>query len=395
MSTKFRIKVSSPVAAAAFLMATSAIGPGFLTQTAVFTRQLLASFGFIILISILLDIGAQLNIWRIVTMRGKPAQEIVNDLLPGAGHVLTIMITLGGLAFNTGNLAGAGLGLSALVDMDVKFGALISAAIAISLFLAGNLLTWLDWFARLLGFLMIGLTCYVVFVSRPPAGEALFRSFVPERVDMTAILTLVGGTVGGYISFSGAHRLLDAGLRGSEHQPAVQRSAVMAILLASVMRVLLFLAALGAIYSGLQPGTDNPAAMVFRHSAGMVGYRIFGLVMWSAAISSVVGSAYTSVSFLRTLHPIFQTRQRWVLVIFVLISLTIFMLVGQPVNILVYAGALNGFILPFSLGMMLIAVSRRALVDDIRHPRWLYAAGWIVVLATGWMGIRAIVMLIG
>ena len=127
----------------------------------------------------------------------------------------------------------------------------------------------------------------------------------------------------------------------------------------------------------------------------MVGYRIFGLVMWSAAITSVVGSAYTSVSFLRTLHPIFQTRQRWVLVIFVLISLTIFMLVGQPVNILVYAGALNGFILPFSLGMMLIAVSRRALVDDIRHPRWLYAAGWIVVLATGWMGIRAIVMLIG
>jgi len=389
------IKVSSPIVAAAFLMATSAIGPGFLTQTAVFTRQLLTSFGFVILISILLDIGAQLNIWRIVTMRGKPAQEIVNDLLPGAGHLLTLMITLGGLAFNTGNLAGAGLGLSALFDLDVKVGAIVSAVIALSLFLSGNLLGWMDRFARVLGFLMIGLTCYVVFVSHPPVGEALYRSFVPERVDMTAILTLVGGTVGGYISFSGAHRLLDAGMRGSACQSDVRRSAVSAILLASVMRILLFLAALGAIYSGLQPGTENPAAMVFRHSAGMIGYRIFGLVMWSAAITSVVGSAYTTISFLRTMHPVIPAHQRLVLVVFVLISLTIFMWVGQPVNILVYAGALNGFILPFSLGMMLIAVRLSDASQLGRHPRWLTVAGWIVVLATGWMGVRAILLLIG
>lgn len=47
---------------AAFLMATSAIGPGFLTQTTHFTQQLAASFGFVILISIIIDIGAQLNI---------------------------------------------------------------------------------------------------------------------------------------------------------------------------------------------------------------------------------------------------------------------------------------------------------------------------------------------
>lgn len=389
------IKVSSPIVAAAFLMATSAIGPGFLTQTAVFTRQLLTSFGFVILISILLDIGAQLNIWRIVTMRGKPAQEIVNDLLPGAGHLLTLMITLGGLAFNTGNLAGAGLGLSALFDLDVKVGAIVSAVIALSLFLSGNLLGWIDRFARVLGFLMIGLTCYVVFVSHPPVGEALYRSFVPERVDMTAILTLVGGTVGGYISFSGAHRLLDAGMRGSACQSDVRRSAVSAILLASVMRILLFLAALGAIYSGLQPGTENPAAMVFRHSAGMIGYRIFGLVMWSAAITSVVGSAYTTISFLRTMHPVIPAHQRLVLVVFVLISLTIFMWVGQPVNILVYAGALNGFILPFSLGMMLMAVRLSDASQLSRHPRWLTVAGWIVVLATGWMGVRAILLLIG
>ncbi len=45
---------------AAFLMATSAIGPGFLTQTATFTGQYKASFGFVILISIILSAVASL-----------------------------------------------------------------------------------------------------------------------------------------------------------------------------------------------------------------------------------------------------------------------------------------------------------------------------------------------
>ena len=70
------MKKNSAILGAAFLMATSAIGPGFLTQTSLFTEQLLSSFGFVILISILLDIGAQLNIWRIITVSEKRAQDL-------------------------------------------------------------------------------------------------------------------------------------------------------------------------------------------------------------------------------------------------------------------------------------------------------------------------------
>ena len=42
---------ASVLIGAAFLMATSAIGPGFLTQTAVFTDKLKAAFAFAILVS--------------------------------------------------------------------------------------------------------------------------------------------------------------------------------------------------------------------------------------------------------------------------------------------------------------------------------------------------------
>ncbi len=121
---------SSALLGAAFLMATSAIGPGFLTQTTVFTQQLTAAFGFVILVSVLLDIGAQLNIWRILTVTEYRAQDLANALVPGLGYILAGLIVLGGLAFNIGNIAGCGLGIKALTGMDTLYGALLSCGIS-------------------------------------------------------------------------------------------------------------------------------------------------------------------------------------------------------------------------------------------------------------------------
>ncbi|MCI4039244.1 divalent metal cation transporter, partial [Klebsiella pneumoniae] len=140
---------------AAFLMATSAIGPGFLTQTATFTQALAASFGFVILLSILLDIGAQLNIWRIVAVSEKQAQDIANQVLPGAGYFLAVLIVMGGLAFNIGNVGGAGLGLNLLTGLSPETGAVISGVIAIGVFLFKEAGKVMDKFAQVMGFVMI------------------------------------------------------------------------------------------------------------------------------------------------------------------------------------------------------------------------------------------------
>ena len=121
---------------AAFLMATSAIGPGFLTQTSVFTAQFAASFGFAILVSIVLDVGAQVNVWRIIAVSERRAQDIANLVLPGLGYVLGVLIVIGGLAFNIGNVAGAGLGMSVVFPIRPETGAAVSAAIAITIFLS-------------------------------------------------------------------------------------------------------------------------------------------------------------------------------------------------------------------------------------------------------------------
>jgi Mn2+/Fe2+ NRAMP family transporter len=390
-----KTKTSSAILGAAFLMATSAIGPGFLTQTTVFTEKLLASFGFIILVSILLDIVVQLNIWRVLTMTKKRAQDLANEVVPGLGYVLAGLIVFGGLVFNVANMGGCGLGLNVISSMPVTYGALISGAIALFIFWLKEFGKALDVFTKALGVVMILLTLYIAISSNPPLVEAARHSFVPAQIDLLAIVTLVGGTVGGYISFAGAHRLLDANITGSENLKEVTRSAVSGIVITGVMRIILFLAVLGVVVGGVVLAKENPAAAVFQEAAGNVGYKFFGVVMWSAAITSVVGCAYTSISFLRSLHPFIERNQRYFTSGFILISTIIFMQVGQPVNLLIIAGAVNGFILPIALTIVLIAANKKRLAQSgYQHPVWMKMMGWVVVLMMAAMSAVSIYKLV-
>jgi len=375
---------------AAFLMANSSIGPGFLTQTTVFTQQLMTSFGFVILISVLIDIGAQLNTWRVLTVSGMRAQDLSNQLLPGLGYFISALVVLGGFAFNIGNIAGCGLGVNVLTGLSFKTGAIISGIVALILFWAKEIGKMLDGFTKILGTVKILLTLFIAFSAHPPLIQAIRHTILPEKISMIAIVTIVGGTVGGYLTFSGAHRLLDAGIKGKENIPQVNKSAVSGIVISTTMRFVLFLAAVGVLAQGAILDKSNPASTVFRFAAGETGFRIFGVVLWSAAISSVVGASYTSVSFLKTFHPLFIKNERLIISAFIVLTTLVFVKVGKPTELLLFAGAINGIILPITLAVVLIAATKRRLMNGYQHPLWMQLAGWAVVLVMSWMSYVAI-----
>jgi Mn2+/Fe2+ NRAMP family transporter len=378
---------------AAFLMATSAIGPGFITQTTVFTSQLFTSFGFVILVSILLDIIVQMNIWRIIGVAQISAAALANKLYPGLGTVLVIMVVAGGIVFNIGNIGGCGLGLQTLFGIEVSTGAFISCLLAMFLFLFKEFGRAMDAFTKLLAVVMLLLTLYTATYSHPPLLQVLHHTFLPETISSTAIITLVGGTVGGYISFAGAHRMLDSSAGHVIPLKQIDRTAVSGIVLAGIMRMLLFLAAVGVLAQGVSLDSANPAATVFKSAAGPIGLRLFGIVLWSAAITSVVGAAYTSVSFLQTLHPFINENRRWFITGFILVSGVLFIGTGNPVKVLVAAGAINGFILPFSMAIILIAAFKKAIVKEYKHPAWLVIPGWLVVLLLAFMSTKLLLSL--
>lgn len=387
---KGKNKNLSVLLGAAFLMATSAVGPGFLTQTTTFTESLGATFGFVLLISVIMATITQLNVWSIIGVSKMKGQDIANKVLPGLGYFVAFLVALGGLAFNIGNVGGAALGLNVLFGIDLRLGASISAILAIGIFLSKEAGKAIDTLTKVLGGAMIIMVGYVAISTAPPVAEALYRTFVPTEMPFLAIITLVGGTVGGYITFSGGHRLLDGGISGEENLGEIKQAALMGMTVATIMRVLLFLAVLGVVSKGLTLDPSNPAASAFQLAAGNVGYKFFGAVIWAAAISSVVGAAYTSVSFLTSLAKTFADHTNKWIIGFIGASAIIFITIGQPVKLLVLAGSLNGLILPVTLGTMLLASGNEKIVGDYKHPKWLLITGIIVVILTLFLGFKSL-----
>ncbi|MCI6005295.1 MAG: NRAMP family divalent metal transporter [Blautia sp.] len=384
---------------AAFLMATSAIGPGFLTQTAQFTGTEKASFGFVILVSIILAAIAQMNIWRVLCTTGLRGQEVANRVLPGLGYFVAFMVALGGLAFNIGNVGGGALGFNTLLGIPNSVGCILAGGLAIVIFLLKNAKSAMDTLTKILGGIMIVVIFGIIIVVKPPIGSALKNTFVPETGVselIPAIITLLGGTVGGYITFAGAHRLIDAGITGEKNLKEINKSSIMGIGIATIVRIFLFLAVLGVVVKGVTLDSSNPAADAFRQGAGEIGYRFAGLVLLCAAITSIIGAAYTSVSFLKTFHPAIEKNENWVIIGFIAVSTIIMVAIGQPATLLVLAGALNGLILPITLGICLIASQKKSIMgSSYKHPTWLLVLGIVVVIISAYLGITTFVSKMG
>ncbi|CDH32734.1 NRAMP family divalent metal transporter [Xenorhabdus bovienii] len=396
-TVNFAVNRRSSLMAAVFLMATSAIGPGFITQTATFTATMGAAFAFGILASILIDFVVQQNIWRIVTLTKMQSADIANAAIPGSGYLLAALVMFGGLVFNVGNIAGAGLGLNALIGLEPKWGGLLSALMAIYIFTSRKAGVAIDRIIVILGVVMIGLTLFVAIVSNPPVGEALRQTVLPDDINFATITTIVGGTVGGYICYAGAHRLLDKGMTGVENIDAVSSAATKGILAVGLMRYFLFLAILGVVASGvtldIASETANPASQAFQVVAGEFGLRIFGLILWSAAITSVIGAAYTSISFARVFKKQLTDRQLNIVTLcFITLSLAVYLLMGTPpAALLVFAGGFNGLILPLGLTIFVYVGWKRAdLMGGYHYPRWLLWSGFITCVLTWYMGAMSI-----
>ncbi len=338
----------------------------------------------------------QLNVWRIVTLTKMRAADLANAAIPGSGYLLAVLVIFGGLVFSLGNIAGAGLGLNALTGLDPKWGGALSALIAIAIFSSHRAGIAMDRIMMVLGTLKVCLILFAAFASHPPLGEALRQTILPDMVDFAAITTIVGGTVGGYITYAGAHRLLDRGTVGVENIDVVSKAALTGILVTGVVRYILFLAILGVVASGVVIDVSgkgaNPAAQAFTAAAGNFGLIMFGLVLWAAGISSVIGASYTSMSFITVfskriteraqprdcrLYPDHRGRIRHV---------------GQTTGRAAgLCRGFNGLILPLGLSIFMYVGWRRSdMMDGYHYPRWLLVLGVLTCLLSWYMAFKSV-----
>lgn len=130
-------------------------------------------------------------------------------------------------------------------------------------------------------------------------------------------------------------------------------------------------------------------------SAGSAGLHLFGMVFWAAGMTSTIGAAFTSASFIKTLAPPVERHFTVTISSFITAATILYLILGQtPTSLLIFAGAFNGLILPFGLAIVLwIAWRRRDLLMGYRYPPALLVAGVAVFAFTvyaGWESIKAI-----
>jgi len=93
--------------------------------------------------------------------------------------------------------------------------------------------------------------------------------------------------------------------------------------------------------------------------------------------------------------PIVGKNEKIEISLFIITSTAVFIALGNPVKLLVLAGAINGLILPIVLAVMLLAANRSSIIGTYKHPLLLQFFGWLVVAVMSWMGYITIQQSIG
>lgn len=116
-------------------------------------------------------------------------------------------------------------------------------------------------------------------------------------------------------------------------------------------------------------------------------------MLWAAAITSVIGAAYTSMSFITAFMPGISERGRnRATVLFIALSLSVYLMLGTaPAALLVFAGGFNGLILPIGLSIFVYVGWRRSdLMGGYHYPRWLLTLGAVTCILTWYMAVKSV-----
>lgn len=168
------------------------------------------------------------------------------------------------------------------------------------------------------------------------------------------------------------------------------------MIITGIMRVILFLAVLGvAMRADFVFDKQNPVGSVFYQVLGLLGLKFFGAILWIAGLSSAIGASYTSVSFIRSFHPLLEKYYRFIVIFFIFVSTAIFYVLGKsPTNILIIAGAINGWILPVTLLVMIIAAYKKSIVGEYKHPLCMSIFGLLIVVLMSYLSVMNIIKLL-
>ncbi|MEM6798642.1 MAG: Nramp family divalent metal transporter [Planctomycetota bacterium] len=386
------------------LLVTAAfIGPGTVTTASLAG----AKFGFALAWTLLLAVGAAIVLQEMAARLGMVARlglaEAIRESITwpparvAALALVLVAIVFGNTAYQTGNLIGAGMGLSVVTGISQQACAAVTGVAVAVLLITSGTGRWLQTPLIIIVLAMsVAFLATAFLASGDAAGHSVATegSWLPAGSLLTA-LALVGTTVVPYNLFlhaTAAKQNWPAGLGETRTQlQAARVDTVFAIGLGGAVTLAILTTAVAAFY-GRQPPPGNALEMAKQLGPvlGPAGRWLFAAGLAAAGITSAITAPLAASYVVAGALP--QAPAWLARLAAAVVALTGACLAASfgasPVQAIVLTQAANGLLLPLVAAFLLLVVNRVGLLGEHRNRWRLNAAGAAALLLTIALGVK-------
>lgn len=376
-----RLKEVGPgaVVAAAF------IGPG--TVTSCFTSG--SSYGTTLLWAILFStisvIIMQSMASRLGIVTGKGLGEALREKYTGrAGRIILAVLVIaavfiGNVAYETGNISGAVLGVQA-VSPTLETGtfkiilALIIGVVSFALLFSGSY-KYIEKFLTGLVVIMGIIFLICAFAAKPDWGAVFKGLFVPKAPDGSSWMTiaaLMGTTVVPYNIYLHASSSAKKWNNPQEDIPTSNLDSILAIGLGGLISLAIIICA--SVLQGVDGVATNGKVMAqsLKPLLGSWATTIFGIGLFAAGFSSAItaplAAAFACNGILGWGEDMKKFRFKIVWMIVLVFGIVATCTLGaSPAEIILFAQAANAFLLPITAILLLIACNDKKLMGEYKN----------------------------
>ncbi len=377
-----------------FLVTAAFIGPG----TIVTASRAGAGYGTTLLWAVLFSVIATAALQEAAARVGLAGRRglaesialslrnpIARTLILG---LIAVTILIGNAAFQTGNILGASLGLNLLTGTPQWLLVATIGGAAGGLLLTGAYKTIQNTLVVLVGLMSI-VFLIVAVMTAPDIGDLLAGAFTPTIPEgsLTVVLALIGTTVVSYNLFLHASTVLERwpdAERNAANIREARGDTLRSVALGGIITAAVVVAASPLLGQGAEAANAAAVASQLEPLLGRAAPIFFGMGLFAAGLTSAItaplAGAYATAGALGWSTNLKDRRFRmlWGFILLTGMFCGIF-LGASPYQIILFAQAGNGVVLPLALVLLLIVANRRAIMGEHRNGTLQNVVGVAVV----------------
>jgi len=388
------------------LVTAAFIGPGTVTTSTLAG----ANYGYALLWALLFATFATIILQEMAARLGTVTQKgLAEVLLDALRHstwkwplILLIGIALfaGNSAFEAGNLAGAALGVDAIVPGTFRSAIVVLVLLSSLILIKGNY----QQIERLLVSLVLLMAIAFVLtfiVVKPDLGAMLSGMFKPSMPSgsLLTIIALIGTTVVPYNLFLHASAAKNR-WSGAKDLKAAKTDTILSIGLGGLIAVLIVSTASASLFAkGISVNSANEMAIQFEPLFGSWAKYLMGIGLFAAGLSSAITAPLATAYALSDISQLSGEAKvrafRWISLSVLIIGAGFALADIKPIKIILLAQFANGLLLPIVTGFLLFAMNHRDLLGDYANSRTANILGVAVFIFTAFLGLRVIGKVMG